>query len=455
MNTAEEISRMEKLKRHTILHSLQDVIRILENEPVRGDLIVSLPIVQTLNRVSIAHLSIERAMKFLITEAGGPLVKDHDLPSRLKELRQHEPESAEYLEVAFDDAVRHYRYNANAAHMKHLKSLGTYMDATGSDNDFQDIRYWELTQSTSEVLIRQIYLTLHMELLYALKEILLARPSKDTVSDRVERATRQAMFSSRELSYSAGSEKEGSVQAYINWLRGFNCFREAITQAVKEGLANATDFILEILSKAHQELLESNDPAVRYFAETLTVLPKQQRDAIPCVEWLGPKPFQSGMVSTPGGEELGFINRRLDGLWAITPSRDGPIMVTAIAETQTDARCYLANLLTRPAQTIVNGDEKHLRIVGEEHNVFNKNYELVAEWYEQPEPALQPTYEVEFWDDQHGINGGDSVKLEVPTENSTGIVYILEGTVTRVSGHKVFISGIESFGTDAEYSRQD
>ncbi len=76
-----------------------------------------------MSRVGIAHLSIERAMKFVITEADGGFVKNHDFPLRLKELREHEPESAMYIEKGFHDAVRHYRYNAKAFNVKHLKSL--------------------------------------------------------------------------------------------------------------------------------------------------------------------------------------------------------------------------------------------------------------------------------------------------------------------------------------------
>ena len=115
---------MGELERAVIRHSVNDVIRVLENEPVRPDMIIELTAAQVMNRVSIAHLSIERAMKFVITAAGGPLIKDHDLPSRLKELRQYEPGAAIFLERAFTDAVQHYRYNANANHMTHLKSLG-------------------------------------------------------------------------------------------------------------------------------------------------------------------------------------------------------------------------------------------------------------------------------------------------------------------------------------------
>ena len=292
-----------KLNRIVMRHSVTDAIRILENNPVRPDMIPELTIAQVMNRVSTAHLSIERAMKFVITEAGGPLVKNHDLPSRLKELRQHEPDSAHFLEEAFKEAVQHYRYNAHSSHMKHLQSLEKYLEATGSEKDFQDIRYWELTQSTDDILVRQIYLLLHLELLRVVRELLMPpRRTKEIVSLRVERAAQKAMRS--HLSYALGTDEELSVKSYLKWLNQFESDREAMTKAFREGEAPDDEFTLEILRKAHQELSNSTDPAMKYFAEILTVLPQQSRAAVPCVEWLGPEKHQTGDVSTPGGDHL-------------------------------------------------------------------------------------------------------------------------------------------------------
>ena len=441
---------MGKVERAVIRHSVMDVIEVLENQPVRRDMNTELTVTRVMNRVSIAHLSIERAMKFIITEAGGLLIKDHDLPSRLKELRQYEPESAQFLEEAFGEAVRHYNYNANATHMEHLKSLETYLKATGSNTEFQNIRYWELTQSTNEIIVRQIYLTLHMELLHAVKEILLApeRP-KDIVSTRVERAVREAMFPRRELSYTKGTDKERSVKAYIEWLEGFESYGEALKEAFRQGVANGDAFRLEVLSKAYQEIVGSTDPAVKYFAETLTVLPKQSRDAIPCVEWLGSEEYQAGLISTPGGDDLGFIERRPDGLWNITPSRDGPMMVDAVAENQTDARCYLATLLTRKARIIVEDEEKQLRIVGEEYDLFKRDYGQMAKWSEDMADAEEPIFQVTFWDNTHGITIGNVVRLEAPSNTSPRVIDILEGTVTEVKDHEIFVRGMEHIGTES------
>ena len=73
---------MADIQRAIIRHSVRDVIRILENEPVKGDMMPEITAVHVMNRVSIAHLSIERAFKFLITKAGGPLIETHDLRHR-------------------------------------------------------------------------------------------------------------------------------------------------------------------------------------------------------------------------------------------------------------------------------------------------------------------------------------------------------------------------------------
>ena len=371
------------LKRSVMMNSVEDVIEILENNPVRQDMIPQLNIARVMNRISAAHLSIERTMKFVITEAGGPLVKNHDLPSRLNELRQHEPLSAQFLEEAFTDAVQYYSYNPNASHMKHLQSLEKYLEATGSDQDFQDIRYWELEQSTTGMLVRQIYLSLHLELLRAVGELLMPPGrTKETASLRVETAILNTT-ALHNLAYAPGTEREASVKSFLRWLRGFKSTSEAMTKALREGEAPDDEFATGILRQVHQELTNSSDPAVKYFAQILTVLPRQPRDAKPCVEWLGSEKYQTGEVSTPGGDNLGFIFRRLDGLWDIQPMRNGPVTIAAIAATQTDARCFLADILTKPARATVNGNERELRIVGEKFDLFHRNHNQVAKWDEE------------------------------------------------------------------------
>ena len=123
---------------------------------------------------------------------------------------------------------------------------------------------------------------------------------------------------------------------------------------------------------------------------------------------------------------------------------NGPVTIAAIAKSQTDAKCFLAQLQTRPAWVTVNGDERTLRIAGEEHNIFNRNYNRDAWQNDETEVPRRHTYEVDFWDTEHGLAKGDSVKLVVPSRQCKETTDILEGTVTQVVAQKVSISGIDS-----------
>ena len=381
-------------QRAMIRYSVQDVIRILENEPVQGDLVPEMPAVQVMNRVSIAHLSIEKVLKFLIKEAGGQIIETHDLKARYQELLRYDSISAKYLEETFEAAVRHYHYKPNATKLTPLES---YLEVAGSGRAFQDIRYWELTQSLGEILLRRIFLPIHIELLYGLSEILLApdRPLH-TVAHRVERAIGRAMLPTAKLAYSPGTPKEHSVRSYIAWLQGFNTRSEALTDAVQRGFNIGDDFMANIVRNAYETLLMASDLAVMYFASTTDVLSRQPGEVVPCVEWLGPETKRYGSVKTPAGTALGFIDRGANALWYITPLRNGAVRVSAKAKSQTDARCYLAILLTRPARVIVGGEDRSLRIVGEEYDLFYQNYDEINRRYEGTSNDNTWTHKVTF-----------------------------------------------------------
>ena len=435
---------MSDIQRAIIRHSIEDVIHILEHEPVKGDLVPQITAVQVMNRVSIAHLSIERAFKFLITKAGGPLVETHDLRRRYEELLLYDPGQAKFLEGVFESAVRHYRYNPNAANMTHLQTLERYLEVVGSDRAFEDIRYWELNQSLDEILLRQIYLSIHFELLHGLSRILLAPDElTETVANRVERAVQDAMWSTADMAYGQGTPKEQSVHSYIEWRRRFSTWRDALTDAVQRGFNIGDDFMASVAGNAYRTLLKATDPAVRYFANTLDILPRQPRDVIPCVEWLGPEKERTGAVKTPAGTGLGFIERGLDGIWYVTPLRGGPVAVSANARSQTDARCYLAILLSRPAQVTVDGEGRSLRIVGEGYSLYEQNYDEILRRFEGTGDDNVWTHKVVFWNRDHGIEVNARVRVEVRRGNIQGSVDIVEGSVTEVAEHEVYLSGSE------------
>ena len=435
---------MEDTQRQIVRLSVEDIIHILENDPVKGDLVPEFVAMKFMNRVSIAHLSIERAFKTLITAAGIRHYVTHSLKRLYLQLKQHAPASAEFLEEAFNAAVQHYRYNLSATNIKHLKSLEMYLEVTGSNRAFQDVRYWELTQSLDEIPRRQIYLTLHIELLHGLREILLApdRPM-DTVASRVERTIKEAMWRTAHLVYSSGTPKERSVKSYRAWLRKFSTWKEALADAVQRGFGFDDDFMTSVTHKAYATLQRDADLAVSYLANTLDILPPQPMEVVPSVEWFGPEEERSGSVRTPAGTPLGFIERGLDGLWYITPLLTG--RVSTKAKTQTDARSYLAAIQSRPVKVTVGVEERSLRIVGEEQYPYERNLDEIYRRFEGTGGDTIWTHKVVFWDKDHGIKLNEIIELEVRLTDMTNSVHKLAGRVTEVAEHEVYLSGEELF----------
>ncbi len=119
---------MVEIERDIIQTSVEDTIRILEDCPVKGFIVPQIALVQVMNRVSIAHLSIERTIKFLIRESGGTFEEIHGLGKLYQQLAQNDRVSAGALESAFQAAVRHYRFNPNATNMRHFKAIERYLD---------------------------------------------------------------------------------------------------------------------------------------------------------------------------------------------------------------------------------------------------------------------------------------------------------------------------------------
>lgn len=245
-----------------------------------------------------------------------------------------------------------------------------------------------------------------------------------------------------------GTAKEQSVKAYLSWLTGFNSRSEALTDAVRRTFDIGDSFVSGVASDAYQVLLENPDPAVAYFARSLDVLPRQPRDTIPPVEWLGEEKYQRGIVSTPSGEFLGMIERGADNLWYITPSRPGLVMVAAKAAGQKDARSFLATLLSHEAKVWVQEEEHDLRLVGSEHRVFVRNYDQLEGFNAIPTEDAIWTHKITFWHDGHGIQGGDRVRVKLLPRTDDGLVHMLEGKVTDVERHQVSVSGSDWFDVE-------
>ena len=272
------------MEEYVLHYSIQDVINILEAMPVIPDMVPGITLVQIMNRAPLAHLSIERALKFLIDQNGGSHKPHHNLHTHLDHLRQLDPRTTLFLDKAFEVATEFY-----------FASVGT-ADA------FDRMRYWELNQSTNDNLIKKISITIHGEILRAISEIYLGdNRNQETVVDRVERIAHDAMFSGNLMVYSPGSERAASVKNYIRWVVGHPSRKEALGDAIQRDFRVGDDVMNEIIATAYKTLTESRDPAIKYLSTRLTVLPRQPRDVLPLVEWLGPEKEKVGRVTTPAG----------------------------------------------------------------------------------------------------------------------------------------------------------
>ena len=303
------------------------------------------------------------------------------------------------------------------------------------------MRYRELDQKPHQ-LIGRVWLPIHLEILHAMLEVYRSREGRPrrTVVGRVEWAVREALWPDVDLAFAPGSDREKAVIAYVEWVKSHASFRDALAEAISSGFSIGNQLMNQVVTQGYETLRQSQDPAVLYLTTRLDVLPRQPRDPIPPVKWIGDEKERSGTVSTPSGYCLGFIERGSDGLWQITPMRDGLVRVVTRAETQTDARSYLAQLLTGTATLTIDGIHRTVRLIGEKYEQIQHN----PDW-EQPHQATAAqafpwSHKLACWDRDHAIRVGQEIRVEVKYDD---VRNVLEGHVVDVKDHEIYITGTD------------
>ena len=429
------------MQKHIVQFSLRDTIGMLDASPAKADLIPEVTVIQVMNRAPIAHLAIERTLKFLTKAAGGNFEETHTLNRHREALSKCDPDAEDFLSRAFEEAVRFYRYNTNAVELKHLRSLSQYFQETGTDDAFQKMRYWELGQSLEDVLIRRVNLRIHREILLALQQLLI-RSDKyvpKTITHRVDALIKQPILV--KLGYQPGSPRERAIKSLLHSHAQGKSWRSILNDAVQSGFDLGDGSLNKDISDVYQQLLQSDDPALRYHAEMCSVLSRLPRDIVPSVKWIVQN--KSGEVHTPMDTILGFIDRGPDGIWfAASPTNAPPVRT----QTQTDARSYLGNLMSSLATIVVEGEVRQLRLVGDEYDALkSENDTRWTDGYDPNEPA---TFNLEFWDANHGLDVNQAVKIELTT--TFGGLHQLEGKVTSVREQNVRVAGSDVFATQGE-----
>ena len=429
------------MQEFAVRFSIADALQILDDSPIRPDIVTQVTLVQISNRVPIAHLAIERGLKFLIQINGGEFEWRHDLHIHLRALRELDPSAVAFLEKAFDDTTEFYGLNPNRSDLGHVRSLDTYLSTVGTADAFERMRYLELNPEQDEPLFRKIWPTIHREILLAISQLYISNRSEtETINGRVERTVHDALFPTEKLFYSPGSAHEASIKRYVDWILNHTSRQAALTDAFRQDFAIGDEFMNAIVSQAYQALAQSQDPAIKYLTSRINVLPRQPRDVIPPVEWLGPQKEKHGTVLTPGGTTLGFVEKTPDGIWHITPLREGAVGISDRAQSQTDARSYLAQLLTDSCTVTVNGELRTIRLVGSSPHRFTRNYRRMSESADPADPVPW-THKLTCWDQNHGIKPDDQIRAELPNTDGHPIVHVIEGHVTVAEDSDLYIEG--------------
>ena len=427
-------------------YAIQDAIGILDSAPVRPDLVNEIVIVQLMNRLSFTHLVIETGLKALIIQAGGALKRTHSLVKLCGQLKECDSASAEFLARAFQDAVKFYGYNVNREDFKHYHSLAMYLSQTGTDDAFSILRYWLLEKNNQNDLPdgpnqgdRIFYSIAHpiqRELLCAIWHLFFQPRSehelarRETVSERVEFAVKDAMFNGRKMPYSSEEEhKKQAIDWYLDWsLSNHASACDAFEAAMRQNFAisDQYEYVNEILRDAYQGLQQLEDPAIKYYLQTLGYLLKQseqwQPGTITEFQWSNADQTLAKIV-TPGRTTLGYISKLPDDAWAI--SKHSLYQSEKVAWQLGDAIAYLVNRYTKRVEVTVEGQSKQFRIITEKSSVSSGD-RLV------------------FWNANHGLSVGDEVSVMIVREadHDDESAYRLTGTVAEVQMQMVKVTGI-------------
>ena len=427
------------METYKIQESIRDVIRILDSAPLHRDLVYETNVVQLANRVPMAHLAIERGLKSLLCRArqNEEQVSGHSLNKLYRSLKHSDAKSADSLERAFQDAVSFFGYNVEDKQKKlgHFRSLNSYLSKVGTEKHFTAMRYWVIEDSSeANDPIHFVCPRIHREILCALNSIFWN--THKTVTNRVDREVADALIDHTELSLSLEDpDREVLAERYMAWLKGQSSPRAAL----EVGLAEDSEILADnevaakIIRKALEKLKHSKDPAVLYYTGTLDYLPKgsQRSDANPKIKWLD-KDKRTGEVVTPADTCLGFIRGHSDGTWEIES-----LTGVEIARSHVDAKHYLVNHMTEQINVTADGTSKSVRLV----TLGNQTVSPATWTHDIDVDDLEETYDLEFWDQGHGLQIGSDCIIEVPSDFQRGIVTVLKGVVADVSAQKVMVRG--------------
>ncbi len=257
-----------KSKEVFLLCSIEDTIDILDNALIQPLDSIS-GSARLTNRISIAHLELERGLKALLHKSGkSGRSEGHHLGKLYVKLMKCNKDAANSLTEAFNNAVGFFGYDIEKEGFEHFRALVCYLSKVGTEEIFMDMRYW-LIEPRKAIKYKTL-LKLHREILYRLQCCLpfSDKPIDETIDERVERRVREAMTNGGVL---ANGDNKTSIDRYCNWLNKHLPYRTALEEAVEKKfiVKEGDEFVKQTLCDAFKELEQSKDPAVWFYIKKL------------------------------------------------------------------------------------------------------------------------------------------------------------------------------------------
>ena len=445
--------------RHSLkFESIRDVISILDTAFLSGnELHPGYRGMQVANRGLIAHFAIEKGFKAGLEKTNLPYPKSgrrgHDLHHLYQLTKQIDGGTwAGTLADAFEDAVSFYEYDVEL--VPYVATLDEYLGEVGSHKAFVEMRYWLEDSPTIDDVpesVTHVLLHLHKEILEALGP-LFAFDQKRLVSDRVERVVADAV--TYVLGYGVGTPEEQASEELGQWLGTKPSYRVALREAVQK------DYIVQGVGELGRQKLRqafeslsaqastpfsrapSEDPAVAFYIGSCGDLPtgyrSQYPDAQVSVKWVN-ESHTFAKVFSPAGEPLGHIQKHLHSRWFSNPYIKRGILCREFD----DAEHWLVSQQCERV-VVTSGDQsaRQLYVYSPDRSFASVGVKTNPGWSDLNEPR---EFEVGFWDSNHDLVPGREVSLTSRLNEKSKVGNRLEGVVSKVEAHKVWITGRSIF----------
>ena len=452
---------MNKEAEFLLFREIRNARERAEQNPIKRDAIIGNDAMQVGEFVEHTHVAIDKGLKWAIKKSGGNPRSTHSWQALLQDLGKLDNGQVilDYLREAFIAARKFYCIDISRPEFKHIKTLDSYVNKVGDKEVYHEARYGTLNSITkgdsssgslSREAMRYVLPQAHIEILRALEGLRSydswqENPSdKDNVIARVEReVVHQIIDSVNHYSAAMGGE---IIEPFKKWNESVDCYVNALEISVRNRFTeDSFGEMRNVLSNAYEKLLRSEDSAVKYRMDTFRYLAEDSQEPIETINLQQclcqvNKSNDSFEVSSPSGEQIGFLGRHFDGSWSGDAIAGGQF----VAWERNAAAWFMLRLGVWPCDFVINGVARQHLLIGQGNGVNGFRISRVTE---SAEYVAMQNWELKFWDDTHGLKLGDRIAVNAVESaewqefrgrsRDFFVGNIILGNVSEVNEHKV------------------